>query len=139
MGPMTGKMKFVTFRWTLFNCLLVGSLVWISYRAALTSELSVIKTKLPFTDLKSLAETDYRLLLPRKNTAVAHLVMYSKPGSLLKRVLDTNVDMEKSFTGPQAGLPMLMEKPRHAFMGLKARVLVIQKDDICQVCQLNNF
>jgi hypothetical protein len=72
MGPMTGKMKFVTFRWTLFNCLLVGSLVWISYRAALTSELSVVKTKLPFTDLKTLAETDYRLLLSRKNTAVSH-------------------------------------------------------------------
>jgi hypothetical protein len=59
MGPMTGKMTFTTFRWTLFNCLLVGSVIWMSYRASLTSELSVIKTVDPFFDLQSLYETDY--------------------------------------------------------------------------------
>jgi hypothetical protein len=56
---MTGKMKFATFKWTVFFCLLSGSLVWISYRASLTSELSVTKQHLPFNDLETLSETDF--------------------------------------------------------------------------------
>ena len=44
----------------LFDCLLVGSVIWMAYRASLTSELSVAKLKLPFNDLESLSKTDYK-------------------------------------------------------------------------------
>ena len=44
----------------LFDCLLVGSVIWMAYRASFTSELSVKKFKLPFNDLESLSETDYK-------------------------------------------------------------------------------
>ena len=44
----------------LFDCLLVGSVIWMAYRASLTSELSVTKLKLPFNDLESLSKTGYR-------------------------------------------------------------------------------
>jgi hypothetical protein len=44
----------------LFDCLLVGSVIWMAYRASFTSELSVTKLKLPFNDLESLSETDYK-------------------------------------------------------------------------------
>ena len=44
----------------LFNCLLVGSVIWMAYRASLTSELSVRKMKLPFNDLESLLASDYK-------------------------------------------------------------------------------
>ena len=44
----------------LFDCLLVGSVIWMAYRASLTSELSVTKLKLPFNDLESLSKTDYK-------------------------------------------------------------------------------
>ena len=44
----------------LFDCLLVGSVIWMAYRASFTSELSVTKLKLPFNDLESLSQTDYK-------------------------------------------------------------------------------
>ena len=44
----------------LFDCLLVGSIVWMAYQASLTSELSVIKLKLPFIDLETLYRSDYK-------------------------------------------------------------------------------
>jgi hypothetical protein len=61
MGPpMGGQIKFTTFRWTLFNCYMVGSVIWMSYQASLTSELSVVKIVDPFFDLHSLYQTDYK-------------------------------------------------------------------------------
>jgi hypothetical protein len=47
-------------RFVIFTSLLTGTVVWISYRAFLTSELSTAKTKFPFTDLESLSKTDYK-------------------------------------------------------------------------------
>ena len=44
----------------MFECLLVGSIIWMAYRASLTSELSVKKLKLPFNSLESLLTSDYR-------------------------------------------------------------------------------
>ena len=44
----------------LFDCLLVGSVVWMAYQASLTSELSVIKLKLPFIDLETLYRSDFK-------------------------------------------------------------------------------
>ena len=44
----------------LFDCLLVGSVIWMAYKASFTSELSVTKLKLPFNDLESLSKTDYK-------------------------------------------------------------------------------
>ena len=50
----------VTHRIVLFDCLLVGSIIWMAYRASFTSELSVIKLKLPFNNLESLLKSDYK-------------------------------------------------------------------------------
>ena len=49
-----------THKIVMFECLLVGSLIWMAYRASLTSELSVKKLKLPFNNLESLLASDYR-------------------------------------------------------------------------------
>ena len=52
--------KSVIYDIVLFDCLLVGSVVWMAYQASLTSELSVIKLKLPFIDLETLYKSDYK-------------------------------------------------------------------------------
>ena len=52
--------KSVIYDIVLFDCLLVGSIVWMAYQASLTSELSVIKLKLPFIDLETLYKSDYK-------------------------------------------------------------------------------
>ena len=52
--------KSFTLQIILFTCLLVGSVVWMAYRASLTSELSIRRVKKPFNSLESLLETDYK-------------------------------------------------------------------------------
>ena len=59
-GKPTKSQKNTIFRIVLFDCLLVGSVIWMAYRASFTSELSVTKLKLPFNDLESLSKTGYR-------------------------------------------------------------------------------
>ena len=44
----------------IFCCLLVGSIVWIAYRASIISELSVLKVKMPFDSLEDLSKSNYR-------------------------------------------------------------------------------
>ena len=59
-----GKPSFVhkslTLQIILFTCLLVGSVIWMAYRASLTSELSVKRVTKPFNSLESLLESDYK-------------------------------------------------------------------------------
>ena len=52
--------KNTTYQIVLFHCLLVGSVIWMAYRASFTSELSVRKLKLPFNDLESLSKSNYK-------------------------------------------------------------------------------
>ena len=52
--------KSVTLQIILFTCLLVGSVIWMAYRASLTSELSVRRVSKPFDSLESLLESDYK-------------------------------------------------------------------------------
>lgn len=68
----------------MFLCLLLGSLIWMFYRSSLTSELSIIKTKLPFTDLYSLhSRSDYRFIVPENDSILAQVVfMNAKPDSI---------------------------------------------------------
>ena len=44
----------------IFDCLLVGVIMWMAYRASFTSELSVIRLNMPFTDLESLSKTNFK-------------------------------------------------------------------------------
>ena len=58
--PMLSKIGHVnSYKSTIFLSLLAGLVVWISYRAFITSELSVIVAKYPFNDLESLSKTNY--------------------------------------------------------------------------------
>ena len=59
-GKSSKLQKNIIHRIVLFDCLLVGSVIWMAYRASFTSELSVKKLKLPFNDLESLSKTGYR-------------------------------------------------------------------------------
>ena len=59
-GEHSSVIKNFIYDIVLFDCLLVGSVVWMAYQASLTSELSVIKLKLPFIDLETLYKSDYK-------------------------------------------------------------------------------
>ena len=44
----------------IFDCLLMGTLIWIYYRASFISRLSIAQLKFPFQDLESLSKSDYK-------------------------------------------------------------------------------
>ena len=44
----------------IFCIMLTGSIVWMAYRASITSELSVMRKKIPFTNLEELLTSNYR-------------------------------------------------------------------------------
>ena len=52
--------KNTTHRIVLFICLSVGFIVWIAFRASMTSVLSVTRLKLPFNDLESLHKSNFK-------------------------------------------------------------------------------
>ena len=59
-GTPSSSPTNTTHKIVLFVLLLGGNVVWMAYTASLTSELSVVKLKLPFKDMESLSNTDYR-------------------------------------------------------------------------------
>lgn len=59
-GKPSSIKKNTSYKIVLFDCLLVGSLIWMAYRASFTAELAVVKLKLPFNDLESLLRTDFK-------------------------------------------------------------------------------
>ena len=59
-GKPNNILKHSTYQILLFTCLLVGSVVWMAYRASFTSELSVRKLKLPFNNLEGVLKSDYK-------------------------------------------------------------------------------
>ena len=44
----------------VFTYLLAGSIMWMSYRASMTSELSVQHKTMPFNNIEGLLDSDYR-------------------------------------------------------------------------------
>ena len=48
------------YKTTIVTTLLCGAVIWISYRAGLTSELSVSSKAYPFTDMKSFSKLNWR-------------------------------------------------------------------------------
>ena len=56
-SPIDSKQSYKTI---IFTTLLCGSIVWIAYRAFLTSELSQSQKVYPFTDMETLSHTNWR-------------------------------------------------------------------------------
>ncbi len=60
-----GRRPSDAYKKSLFNrilvstCLLTGVVVWIAYRASMTSELADVKLKFPFDSLETLLSSDF--------------------------------------------------------------------------------
>ena len=52
--------SILSYKAVILSTLLCGTVVWIAYRAGLTTELSVRVKTYPFTDMKSFSKTDWR-------------------------------------------------------------------------------
>ena len=52
--------KRESYRIVLFVCLFIGAVVGMAYMASITSKLTVTKLKLPFNDLESLYQSNFK-------------------------------------------------------------------------------
>ncbi len=59
--PKEDKIKKISFstKLVIFICLLTGTIIWMGYRASITSELATTKIKYPFDSLETLLGTSF--------------------------------------------------------------------------------
>jgi hypothetical protein len=112
--PVPSKFDTIqSYRFIIFTSLLAGTVVWISYRASLTSELSVEKKKFPFNDLESLSKTEYRLTTLEEGNAYHGLFITASPGSIYQRLLQNNMNSDSFITNYEA-FESMFNNPKEA-------------------------
>jgi hypothetical protein len=110
--PVPSKFDTIqSYRFVIFTSLLAGTVVWISYRASLTSELSEAKKKLPFNDLESLSNTDYRLTTFQVGSGMYGMFNTASKGSIYQRLLQNNMNSD-SFIINSFGFESLSVNPK---------------------------
>jgi hypothetical protein len=125
--PVPSKFDTIqSYRFVIFTSLLAGTVVWISYRASLTSELSAAKKKLPFNDLESLSNTDYRLTTLQAGTAYHVLFNKASPGSIYQRLRKNNMNSD-SFITASEGFESLLVNPKETRFIFFQQTLVTNK------------
>jgi hypothetical protein len=119
--PVPTKLDTIqSYRCVIFTSLLAGTVVWISYRASLTSDLSAAKMKLPFNDMESLSNTDYRLTTHPVGSEVYGLFNTASQGSIYQRLLQNNMNSD-SFMKKNVGFEQLLVNPKETrFEALQA-------------------
>lgn len=109
----------------IFSIFLIGNVVFMTYRASLTSELSVRKDRIPFSTPGELLELDFNLVVRGKSVGEYHFT-HARPGSIFKQLflkfqgedwnrnemfLDTEEEaIEKALTEPATVLYSFMEE-----------------------------
>ena len=91
-----------------------GIIIWILFRASLTSELSSLSYKKPFHDLESLLSTNYLLMTDSPDNDLSIPFMYSSHQSIENQVYLQNMDPNQSFLPLDKALKNLFEMPNRA-------------------------
>ncbi len=118
--PRRGS-KYSVGKGLIFICLLAGNVHWISYRASLTSHLSVKKVKIPFTNIHEFSRSGYKLINKKGDFATKFLE--ARPGTIYFEVFQNNIGDDSFKPSTQAGLQTLLDQPRTAYHGLVQDVL----------------
>lgn len=96
-----------------------GTLAFISYRAALTTELSTVRTKLPFDNLEELSRTNYKLLLNKLSANLVQHFLNAPQGSIYNRLLENNVRAHDYWDADLKEMSELLENGNEmAYMGI---------------------
>jgi len=86
----------LTLKIILFTYLTGGIVIWGAYQASLTSELSVVKIKLPFNDLESLYNSNFRLLGPSWSWSISDPFKSKNNDSIYVKVFKKNMGGNKT-------------------------------------------
>ena len=84
-----------------------GIVVWITYRASLTSQLSVNIKHAPFEAPEEVLDTNFLLLTARQENSLGHFFLNAEPRSVEHDLLRSNMDLKYSFVGSDRALHTL--------------------------------
>ena len=90
-----------------------GIVIWITFRAELTSELSVKISKVPFGSLEGILGSNYILLTSIPSNSLGQKFLRSSSDSLEAKVLNNNMDANISFVGSEKAVQLLNEDFGH--------------------------
>ena len=93
----------------LVQYLFYGIVVWITFRAELTSELSIKIKKDPFHDLQEIVGSNYLLLTSQKTNSLGQKFINSEKGSIYGDLFENNMDEKLSFLGSNKAVQILDE------------------------------
>ncbi len=125
---------FASNRVTLFTMLLVGKVMWIGYKAFMTSQLSVIQLLYPFDSPETLLETDFKYLdrnlglfqfiyetllfrlgTARFGTAFSQIFLGAHQNTTFYKLMTERMTND-SFMHYSRGLSLISENNDHAYM-----------------------
>ena len=103
-----------SYKLIITTSLLSGLIIWIAYRSYLTSELSVVREKLPFDNLEGLANTNWKLSLPSRSSTTSLPFIDPLPNSVYSRISKNNIDGSSFTTGFNQLEEKLLNEPNTA-------------------------
>ncbi len=148
--------KVMSTRIIVSTCLLTGTVLWIGYRASVTSELFVKKINYPFDSLESLLESGFtyvsywlntnkiimntpmvisvysRLGTNERGSVTEQLFASSKKGSIYWKLYNRAMHSNKSFTRPNVGLGHVVDTTSFAYIE-DIQLILAQSQYDCKV------
>ena len=123
-----GTLRFVLLIVTGF-----GNVLWIIYGGRLTSELAVRMTKMPFHDLPSLYDSNYKLIIGKPGTFSYAYFANTSLDSIEQKVFQRNVDLSVLTLSSHQKVQMVLEKKNVALFTSLASVPMVLGKDVCKV------
>ena len=130
-GLAAGDGRGFPARVLLLSVFLTGNVVFMGYRASLTSELSIREIQLPFTNLEGLLDSDFSLLLYNNGIYHDHF-KFSAPNSTMGRLYKKHLGQVASgkrstFYHTENAYKHLIASSRNAFYHRKEHLDKLEK------------
>ena len=97
---------------------MLGTLIWISYRASFTSKLSVKNAKVPFDNLENLLASDYKLIGPPSSYAISQFFINAEENSIYDKLYKNNMFGLESFYPLDKGIGTIIQGRKMALISL---------------------
>ena len=132
LGFLFKKLDYNGFKIGFFIVALFGNVLWISFGARLTSELAVRIIELPFENLESLYDSDYKLITGKPGT-FSYAYWANSTVTIEQKVFQKNVDTASLALTNKEKVEKVLHEPKYAlFISLAGAPIYLEKD-LCKV------
>ena len=132
LGFLLKKQDYNGFKIGFFIVALFGNVLWISFGARLTSELAVRIIELPFENLESLYDSDYKLITGKPGT-FSYAYWANSTVGIEQKVFKKNVDASSLALTNTEKVEKVLHEPKLAlFISLAYAPIYLEKH-LCKV------